>query len=57
MKDGKELTAKVLELCQNRELAKEMSENCITLMHENRGATQRNTQELRKLFESLHIIP
>jgi len=57
VKDGKALTAKVLELCENKDLAQEMSQNCITLMHENRGATQRNIQEIRKLFESLHIIP
>lgn len=57
VKNQSELTAKVLELCKNKELAQEMSQNCIALMRENRGATQRNTQEIRKLFEGYHIIP
>mgnify|MGYP003618175213 CR=1 FL=1 len=57
VENGVELTKVVLELCDNRELANEMSKNCITLVHENRGATARNTKELRKLFEDHHIIP
>jgi len=39
------------------ELAKEMGQNCLDIIRENRGATRRNTQELRQLFESHHIIP
>lgn len=57
VKDNKDLTQKVLMLCKDKALAQEMSNNCIILMHENRGATQRNTQELRKLFEEFSIIP
>ena len=41
----------------DKELSEKMSANCLQVVHENRGATQRNTQELRKLFEVFHIIP
>ena len=57
VKNGKELTAMVLRLCKDKGLAMEMGQNCLDIIRENRGATQRNTQELRQLFEKHHIIP
>ena len=57
VKDGKELTTMVLRLCEDKGLAKEMGQNCLDIIRENRGATQRNTQELRQLFEKHHIVP
>ncbi len=41
----------VLHLCKDRDLANEMGQNCLDIIKENRGATRRNTQELRLLFE------
>lgn len=57
VKDGKTLTDTMLMLCKNKELRDTMGKNCLDIIYENRGATQRNTEELRKLFESYHIIP
>ena len=57
VKNGKELTAMVLCLCKDRDLAKKMGQNCLDIIKENRGATRRNTQELRLLFEKHQIIP
>ena len=57
VKNGKELTAMVLRLCKDRDLAKKMGQNCLDIIKENRGATRRNTQELRLLFEKHQIIP
>ena len=57
VKNGKELTAMVLRLCKDKGLATEMGQNCLDIIRENRGATQRNTQELRQLFEKHHIVP
>ena len=57
VKNGKELTAMVLRLCNDRDLAKKMGQNCMDIIKENRGATRRNTQELRLLFEKHQIIP
>ena len=57
VKNGKELTAMVLRLCNDRDLAKKMGQNCLDIIKENRGATRRNTQELRLLFEKHQIIP
>lgn len=57
VKDKRELLDAMLELCHNKELREEMSRNCLELVRENRGATQRNTEELRKLFEEHQIIP
>ncbi|MDU7824595.1 MAG: glycosyltransferase N-terminal domain-containing protein, partial [Veillonella sp.] len=57
VKNGKELTAMVLRLCKDRDLANEMGQNCLDIIKENRGATWRNTQELRLLFEKHQIIP
>lgn len=57
VRDGQELTKFVLELCENTQLAHEMGQHCLDVVRENRGATQRNTKELRKLFEEHHIIP
>lgn len=57
VQNATELTAMVLKLCSDKELSEKMSANCLQVVHENRGATQRNTQELRKLFEVFHIIP
>jgi len=56
-KNQKDLTTMILHLCKHPELAKEMGQNCLDIIRENRGATRRNTQELRQLFESHHIIP
>ena len=47
----------VLRLCKDRDLANEMGQNCLDIIKENRGATRRNTQELRLLFEKHQIIP
>ena len=47
----------VLRLCKDKDLATEMGENCLDIICENRGATQRNTQELRQLFKKHHIVP
>ena len=47
----------VLRLCKDKGLATEMGQNCLDIIRENRGATQRNTQELRQLFEKHHIVP
>ena len=57
VRDADELTKTMLKLCHDKELRERMSANCLALVHENRGATQRNTEELRKLFEREHIIP
>ena len=57
VKNQKDLTTMILHLCKHPELAKEMGQNCLDIIRENRGATRRNTQELRQLFESHHIIP
>ena len=57
VKDKRELLDAMLELCHNKELREEMSRNCLELVRENRGATQRNTEQLRKLFEEHQIIP
>lgn len=57
VKDGKTLTDTMLMLCKNKELRETMGQNCLDIIYENRGATQRNTEELRKLFENYHIIP
>ena len=57
VKNGKELTEMVLRLCNDKVLAEEMGEHCLEIIRENRGATRRNTQELRQLFEAHHIIP
>lgn len=57
VKNGKELTDMVLRLCKDKDLSTEMGQNCLDIIRENRGATQRNTQELRQLFEKHHIIP
>lgn len=57
VKNGKELTTMVLRLCKDKDLAAEMGQNCLDIIRENRGATQRNTQELRQLFEKHHIVP
>ena len=57
VKNGKELTAMVLRLCKDKDLATEMGQNCLDIIRENRGATQRNTQELRQLFKKHHIVP
>ncbi|MDU1335768.1 MAG: 3-deoxy-D-manno-octulosonic acid transferase, partial [Veillonella sp.] len=51
------LTDMVLRLCKDKDLSTEMGQNCLDIIRENRGATQRNTQELRQLFEKHHIIP
>ena len=47
----------ILHLCKHPELADKMGQNCLDIISENRGATRRNTQELRQLFESHHIVP
>ncbi|WP_295238588.1 3-deoxy-D-manno-octulosonic acid transferase [Veillonella sp.] len=57
VKDTKELVDTMLLLCRDKELRDTMGQNCLDIVHENRGATQRNTEELRKLFESHQIIP
>ena len=57
VKNGKELTDMVLRLCKDKDLSTEMGQNCLDIIRENRGATQRTTQELRQLFEKHHIIP
>lgn len=57
VRDGQELTATLLQLCGDKTRREEMGANCLTIMKENRGATQRNTEEMRKLFEKHHIIP
>ncbi len=57
VKNQKGLTKMILHLCKHPELAEEMGQNCLDIISENRGATRRNTQELRQLFESHHIIP
>ena len=44
-------------LCANQAMREEMSLHCLEVVSENRGATQRNTEELRRLFERFHIIP
>ena len=54
VKNQKDLTTMILHLCKHPELAKEMGQNCLDIIRENRGATRRNTQELRQLFN--HII-
>lgn len=55
--DGRKLTEKVLDLCADKQCREEMGKNCLEVMAENRGATQRNTKELRNLFQAHHIIP
>ncbi|WP_251443438.1 3-deoxy-D-manno-octulosonic acid transferase [Veillonella intestinalis] len=57
VKDTRELVDTMLLLCRDKELRDTMGQNCLDIIHENRGATQRNTEELRKLFESHQIIP
>lgn len=57
VKNGKALTTMVLRLCKDKDLSTEMGQNCLDIIRENRGATQRNTQELRLLFEKHQIIP
>lgn len=57
VKNGKALTTMVLRLCKDKALAEEMGRHCLEIIQENRGATQRNTQELRLLFEKHQIIP
>lgn len=57
VKDGSDLKAALLELCQDEPQRQEMSRNCLELVTENQGAAKRNTKELRKLFEENHIIP
>ena len=57
VKDGKELTDTMLELCRHKERREAMGRTGLEIVYENRGATQRNTEELRKLFENYHIIP
>lgn len=57
VRDGNALTKTMLKLCHDKELRERMGANCLALVHENRGATQRNTEELRKLFEREQIIP
>ena len=47
----------ILHLCKHPEISAEMGQYCLDIISENRGATRRNTQELRQLFESHHIIP
>ncbi|MDE8715025.1 3-deoxy-D-manno-octulosonic acid transferase, partial [Veillonella atypica] len=57
VKNQKDLTTMILHLCKHSELAAVMGQNCLDIISENRGATRRNTQELRQLLESHHIIP
>ena len=40
----------MLKLCEHEELRTEMSQNCLTVVAENRGATARNIEEVRKLL-------
>lgn len=57
VKNEEDLLHTMIELCENQELRDAMSRNCLEVMIENRGATQRNTEEVRQLFEELKIIP
>ena len=57
IKNQKGLSEMILHLCKHPELADKMGQNCLDIISENRGATRRNTQELRQLFESHHIVP
>lgn len=57
VKNDSDLLDAMIELCDRKDLRVEMSQNCLDVIAENRGATQRNTEEVRKLFEELKIIP
>lgn len=57
VQDTKDLTRTILKLCHDKALRQEMSDNCLRLMAENKGATKRNLVEVRKLFKANHIIP
>ena len=55
--DEEELLEVLQTLCANQTMREEMSLHCLEVVSENRGATQRNTEELRRLFERFHIVP
>jgi len=55
--DTVEFEQVLLDLCNDAERRKIMSDNCIQLMIENRGATKRNVKEMRRLFQEHNIIP
>jgi hypothetical protein len=55
--DERELLRVLQTLCANHAMREEMSRHCLEVVSENRGATQRNTEELRRLFERFHIVP
>ena len=55
--DERELLEVLQTLCANQAMRDEMSRHCLEVVSENRGATQRNTEELRRLFERFHIVP
>ena len=50
VQDEVELLHVMLKLCEHEELRTEMSQNCLTVVAENRGATARNIEEVRKLL-------
>lgn len=55
--DERELLEVLQMLCANQAMREEMSRHCLEVVSENRGATQRNTEELRRLLERFHIVP
>ena len=46
----KNSTDMVLRLCKDKNLSTEMGQNCLDIIRENRGATQRNTQEVTSVI-------
>lgn len=57
VRDEADLLKTMKSLCADESLRAQMSQNCIDIIRENRGATKRNTEEVRKLFKELEIIP
>ena len=57
VEDGAALTERLFELSEHADLRRKMSENCLAIVNENRGAARRNTKELRGLFEDCGITP
>lgn len=54
---GEELTKVLIQLCADKNMRTEMSENCLTLVRENQGAAHRNTEEVKRLLDSLGLFP
>ena len=51
-----EFIAICLRILKDKQLAQSMSDSCLKIVRENKGATEKNLDELRKLLEIEHLI-